>query len=281
MIAASKRAVAGTDGAPAALYALPGSARPLDTHERARADWTLMVAHDLRQPLSTIALCTELLEQARRDGHPPDARVLARVCRAVESLERMTSDLVDATALDAGRFTVEPVAIEIAPVVRAAIDHLPAVSARCEVRVDPRADVVVRADPVRLEQVLGNLVTNAVKYGEPGTRIALDITRSGDDVCVTVANRGAGIPMHELSRLFDRFERGSAARTRARGLGLGLYIARQLVEAHGGRIWASCTPDELTRFQFTLPIEPRRDFDEPASQGEEDGRVIGVRMGPR
>src|SRR5262249_36631611 len=102
---------------------------------------------------------------------------------------------------------------------------------------------------------MGNLLTNAVKYGYPGRDVWVDLGRRGDEVEIAVTNEGAGIPAEELPLLFQRFHRTrQAAEHGIAGLGLGLYIAKGLVEAHGGRIWAESTPGRTTTFHSTLPV---------------------------
>ncbi|MBI4493372.1 MAG: sensor histidine kinase, partial [Chloroflexi bacterium] len=104
------------------------------------------------------------------------------------------------------------------------------------------------------EQELGNLLSNAAKYGSPSTEIRVEVARRKAEVEVAVANQGPGIPPEDLPHLFTRFYRARQARAeRAAGLGLGLYISKGLVEAHGGRLWAESTPGQTTTFRFTLP----------------------------
>lgn len=243
------------------LYALPSVAEQIEAREQVHAEWTSMVAHDLRQPLSTIALSAEVLALAAIGSGESSAKELERIRWAVKSLTRMTSDLLDASTLAARRMRVECVPVEIAALVRDAVRHMPDLSERCDVHVDPGADVLVHADPGRVEQVLGNLLVNAAKYGEAEGKIAIDLARCDGEVRVTVSNRGPGIPAHELSRVFDRFERGRGKRKADPGLGLGLYIAKQLVEAQGGRIWARSAPGIITQLTFTLPLAAQDDAD--------------------
>jgi signal transduction histidine kinase len=107
----------------------------------------------------------------------------------------------------------------------------------------------------RLEQVLGNLLTNAVKYSDPNSEVRVDVAQNDQDVQVTVTNEGPGIAEDDLPLLFGRFYRTAAARRGgATGLGLGLFISRELIQAHGGRMWAESTPGQTTTFYFTLPI---------------------------
>jgi signal transduction histidine kinase len=113
------------------------------------------------------------------------------------------------------------------------------------------------ADPNRVAQVLGNLLSNARKHGVPGTPITVGIAAKGALVEVRVSNQGPGIPPEEIPRLFTRFARARRAHAEGTpGLGLGLYIAKGLVEAQGGRIWAESVPGATTTFSFTLPVSP-------------------------
>jgi signal transduction histidine kinase len=112
-------------------------------------------------------------------------------------------------------------------------------------------------DPVRIEQVLSNLLVNAIKYGEPGTAIGVTIVGRDAEVEIAVTNQGPGIPAAEIPQLFTRFYRSPAAeRGQEGGLGLGLYISKGIVEAHAGRLWAVSTLGETTQFFFTLPVPP-------------------------
>ena len=116
----------------------------------------------------------------------------------------------------------------------------------------------VFADPDRIEQVLGNLLANAAKYGYPNTEIQVLVTCPGTMVQVSVTNRGPGISPDDLPKLFSRFYRTSEAQNgQVSGIGLGLYIARGWVEAHGGTIWAESIPNQETTFHFTLPVHSK------------------------
>ena len=117
--------------------------------------------------------------------------------------------------------------------------------------------------------MLENLLGNAAKYGEPGTPILVDATRKGEMIEVTVTNRGPGIPADQLPNLFNRFARTKEARaSRESGLGLGLYISKGLVEAHGGRLWAESVPGETTTFHFTVPLATGPEAERSVDQGQ-------------
>jgi signal transduction histidine kinase len=121
-------------------------------------------------------------------------------------------------------------------------------------------------DPDRIFQVLSNLISNAAKYGWPDSEIRIASEARGDEIEVAVGNRGPGIPPDEQRRLFGRFSRApGGGRGRAPGLGLGLYISKGLVEAHGGRLWVESAPDDWTTFRFTVPrLPPTAEMQPPA-----------------
>jgi signal transduction histidine kinase len=140
--------------------------------------------------------------------------------------------------------------------VREVAERAAAVAPGNPVRVETRGSIPrIQADAARIEQVLGNLLSNGAKYGSPGSEILVVVERRDDAVELAVINQGEGIPAEELPKLFRRFHRSRRATERKiSGLGLGLFIAKGLVEAHGGRIWAESIPNQTTRFCFTLPV---------------------------
>jgi signal transduction histidine kinase len=173
----------------------------------------------------------------------------------------MIDELLDATRLEAQRMTLTPKAVDVAALAREVCERTANVTAGHPVLVrEAGAPREAWADPARVEQVIANLVSNAAKYGAPGSEIRVDVDGSGDAVEVTVTNQGRGLAPDELPRLFQRFMRSRASVAEGTtGIGLGLYICKGLVEAHGGRMWAESTPGETTSFHFTLPAagEPR------------------------
>lgn len=221
-----------------------------------REEWPLVVAHDLRQPVNTILLATSLLLDARSAAlEEGDMQVVKRARRAAERLARMVEDLANTALLDSGRLWLRRRHVDVGDVVRAVVEDAcakhEALSVRC---VGSGATAWV--DPDQVHRVLENLVENATKYGRRGEEIDVETKPSGDVVEVAVTNRGATIPDEQLATMFQKFTRSRAARQSGKpGLGLGLYIARQLVEAHGGRIWVESQPG-LTSFHFTLPRGP-------------------------
>ncbi len=238
--------------------------------ERLRAEWSAVVAHDLRQPLNAMRLTVELLT---RDplASPATRRRAATLHTMIARLTRMTGDLLDLSRLDARRLTIERRPFEVVACVHDAVERIApeAPDRRFEVEVTGTVPAVL-GDADRLAQVVENLLTNAVKYGEPGTPVRIAIAAAEDgarpEVVVAVINQGAPIPPADLARVFQRFERaGIAAHRGVPGIGLGLQIAQALVEAHGGRLTADSGPDRPTTFRFTLPVPPQPVVAEPAS----------------
>ncbi len=232
--------------------------------ERLRDEWTSIVAHDLRQPAGVISLTAEMLPRLR-DGNggvtgneDREARLLARVRAAAHRLDRMISDLFDFSRLEAGRLSVRQRAADAVGLARAVIEEQHVATDR-PVLFEAHGDLPQAwIDPDRYQQILANLITNAMRYGAPGLPIRVDLARSGDMLETAVTNEGPGIPAEEQPRLFDRFYRTASARADRRGgMGLGLYICKGLVDAHGGRIWVESTESGPTTFRFTVPLAPR------------------------
>jgi PAS domain S-box-containing protein len=226
--------------------------------ERLREEWASVVAHDLRQPVGAISLTAESLFRLH-GGELPDKerKAVDRIRSASKRLNRMIEDLLDASRIEAKQLSVEPRAIDFRAIVDAVLEsHREGTST---IRVVAEGETWAWIDPDRIHQVLDNLLSNAGKYGRPDTEIRIDCLDRGEMLEVVVTNQGPGIPAEELPQLFSRFGRTRDARAdRTPGIGLGLYIARGLVEAHGGRIWAESVPGATTSFHFTIPATSHR-----------------------
>lgn len=242
----------GGPGEPAGAVVAFQDISTLKELERLREEWASVIAHDLRQPISVITFSASLLKRMLgEEVHFDVWRTLEDALVASGNLDKMVNDLLDVSRLDARRLNLERRPVDLPELVRGAARRMVWMTGERRVRVEARGDVPpVLADPGRVEQVLGNLLSNAARYGDPEAEILVEIGREDDGVRVSVMNRGPGIPPEQLPRLFARFYRaGGDGRS---GLGLGLYISKGLVEAHGGRLWAESAPG-LTTFRFTLP----------------------------
>jgi signal transduction histidine kinase len=238
--------------------------------ERLRAEWSALIAHDLRQPVAVVTLASALIRKVHARGMDDvEARQLDRIDCAARRLATMIDELLDATRLEAHRMAVRPSMIDVAAIAREVCERVANVTAGHPVSVcEDGICWKAWADPTRIEQVIANLLSNASKYGASGSEIRVDVQGREEEVEVSVTNSGRGIAPEELPRLFQRFMRSHASlATGTPGIGLGLYICKGLIEAHGGRIWVESTPGERTSFHFTLPRTPGK-----ASEG---GRGLG------
>lgn len=226
--------------------------------ERLREEWAAVVAHDLRQPVSTIRLAADSLLERQAAELPENQKVaLERIRAASGRVSRMINDLLDASRIESKRLVVDCRVVNLAALIDAVVDGLEDVLGGHTLRVRVVPGLLAYVDADRIHQVLGNLISNAVKYGDAGSEIHIDVLPRGDVVEVIVTNHGPGIPPDQREQLFTRFLRARAAReSREPGLGLGLYIAKGLIEAHGGRLWVESTPGETTSFHFTVPGRP-------------------------
>jgi PAS domain S-box-containing protein len=222
--------------------------------ERLRAEWSSVVAHDLRQPLNGILLAAAVL-QRRLKSDADATEEVGHITSAGKRLQRMIGDLMDLSRLEARRLELARQRTRLPPLVLAAVTRLQLEAPTRSVVLDVRGEIPeVDVDPDRVAQVVDNLLSNALKYGSADEPIRIVVEREGEHVAVAVTNAGKGIAADELPHLFQRFQRtGDARASRVKGIGLGLYITRELVEAHGGAITVTSTPGATTTFRFTLP----------------------------
>jgi two-component system, OmpR family, phosphate regulon sensor histidine kinase PhoR len=221
--------------------------------EEARDDVVRMISHDLRTPLNAVYTQAHLLLRAPGDASKVTERARS-IVRSCERMSAMIHDLVDTTLLEAGQLQLAPVPVDLATLVPDLIERLRGGLDvdRVAVRLAPGLPLIA-ADPPRVERILTNLLSNALKYSPGESSVTLD----GDDapggfVCVTVSDRGVGIAPEDQAHLFERFFRARGAR-RPEGLGLGLYITRLLVEAHHGRIEVQSALGQGSTFRLYFP----------------------------
>jgi len=168
----------------------------------------------------------------------------------------LVDDLLDLSAIETGHLRLTRRTFDIVPLLGETAEALrPQADARdVALRVAPSdGRVLVCADRVRIGQVLTNLTANAVKYTDPGSPVTLSARRSGDGVCVEVADAGQGVPATDLPHLFDKYYRVHTPDSASRGSGLGLAVCRGIIRAHGGRIWVDSPEGQGARFLFTIP----------------------------
>lgn len=217
--------------------------------ERLRHEFLAMASHELRNPVTAIKGHAQLL---RRRGSYSERSVGAIIAQA-DQLQRLIDDLLLASQIEADRLDLHVVETDLVAAAGAAAED--ARAERPTLRVEaPPAPLVVLADRSRLHQVFANLLTNAIKYSPDGSEVVLRVMRGDGEARVAVADHGAGIPPEALPHLFDRFYRAEGAAARAQGLGLGLFITRRIVEAHGGSIGVESEVGRGSTFTVILPL---------------------------
>jgi PAS domain S-box-containing protein len=214
--------------------------------ERLQRDFFAMVTHDLRTPLTVIRSGAQLLQM--REAYR--ASTVAGILSASDRMVRLINDLADLVSLEDGHIALHRETVRLGELVREVVAGLPDAD-RSRVVVEPMDRAVEgHWDPVRLGQVVQNLIDNALSHA-PGSTLRVRVENAGSEARVTVSDDGPGIDPEHVPLLFERFYRASA--TGAGGLGLGLYICRMLIEAHGGRISVQSSPGHGSTFWFSLP----------------------------
>ena len=232
----------------------------LERLERVRQEFLSNVSHELRTPLTSILAFVETLEGGALEEPEPARRFVSIIGRNAERMRTLIEDIMELSAIESGAGRVEPRPLTLRPVVQEALNALaPKAAARAVMlanEVGPEA--VVRADPRRLEQMLLNLVDNAVKFSRAGGSVAVRHERTERDL-IRVADTGEGIPPEHLPRIFERFYRVDRARSRELGgTGLGLAIVKHLARAHGGEATVQSTPGSGSTFTIELPKNSRQ-----------------------
>jgi two-component system sensor histidine kinase KdpD len=224
--------------------------------ERMRSSLLSSVSHDLRTPLAVITGATSsLVEGAATLDQATRVELAQTAYDEATRLNWLVGNLLDMTKLESGALQVRKEWQPLEEVVGAALTRLDdRLGGRSVTTALPQDGPLVPLDSVLIEQVLINLLENAIKYTPPNSPIELSATGAGDIVTVTVADRGPGIPAGDEQRIFDKFYRARSGHGSG-GVGLGLTICRGIVEAHGGHIWVENRPDGGAAFHFTLPVE--------------------------
>ena len=226
--------------------------------ETIRRDFISNVSHELRTPLASLKALTETLRDGALEDPKAAHRFLGRIETEVDALTQMAQELLELTRIESGQVPLEFKAIPAASLLLSAADRMRAQAERAGLVIRlgaPQDTTNVRADPSRLEQVLVNLIHNALKFTHPGGEVVLSVQTEKEAVRFAVRDTGVGIPADDLERIFERFYKADRARSGG-GTGLGLSIARHIVEAHGGRIWAESEEGRGSTFYFTIPVAP-------------------------
>lgn len=224
--------------------------------ESARTDFVANVSHELRTPLSLIKGYVETLLDGARDNPEVAERFLRTIERNAERLKLLIDDLLTISELESGRLQLNLQPLNLTRLAeKVLLDFQTRAGQKSISLVNEIPDLTVVGDAARLEQVLDNLVDNAIKYGREQGRVVVSARTAAASIEVAVADDGPGIPAESLERVFERFYRVDKARSREQGgTGLGLSIVKHIVLAHRGQVWAESESGRGATFHFTLPV---------------------------
>ncbi|MGI5862851.1 MAG: PAS domain S-box protein [Myxococcales bacterium] len=239
--------------------------------DRFREEYVSLVSHDLRSPLSVIVgQAGSLQKTLAKKGLEREAAATVAMLRNARRMTRMLDELADSVRLESGRMQMRKQPTDLLAFARDFTTRVFGTTEERE-RIELRFESAlppISLDADRIERVLANFISNALKYSAPDRPVRVRIERRGDEAVVSVSDEGPGIAPGELARIFERFYRSPTSQQRAEGLGLGLYISRLIVEAHGGRVWAESELGKGSTFCFSLPIGAE---ETAAKAGEQPG----------
>ncbi len=226
--------------------------------ETVRRDFVSNLSHELRTPLASLKALAETLQDGALDDPPAARRFVDRMQTEVDALTQMVNELLELSRIESGRLILDLKPVAAYELLFSASERMRLQAERAGLNlhvINEDDNLKVRADAARLEQVLVNLIHNAVKFTKPGGEIALLAETGEGGVRFAVRDNGVGISADDLSRIFERFYKSDRSRAGG-GTGLGLSIARHIVEAHGGKIWAQSREGDGSIFFFTIPSQP-------------------------
>ncbi|NMO20071.1 PAS domain S-box protein [Pyxidicoccus fallax] len=237
-----------------------------DAHEaiQVRDDFLSIASHELKTPLTPLRLHLQVLKHALESGQPVTPERVDKALGQVRRLSALVNDLLDASCVGAGRMELQRTPMSLPELVREVFSDFRATSTQHLLTYEgPDEDLLVSGDRGRLVQVLANLLENAIKYSPLGGAVRVTLIRSEGDAVVSVVDSGIGIPKEEQAHLFERFFRARNAPVSGfGGLGLGLYICRDIIERHGGHIWVESELGRGSAFHVSLPVLATRSVHE-------------------
>ncbi len=222
---------------------------------RARDEMVGVVSHDLRNPVAAVKMLSRMMLREQESGGAADRENIELIAQAAEQMDALIRDLLDVNRLDAGRLAIAAAPVDPSVLLTDSLQTLRPLVEEKGIDLDLQIETAlpkVLADRERIQQTLSNLVGNAIKFSSPGSKIVVAVRSDRDGAVISVLDSGTGIAVEHLPRVFDRYWQSS--RTNRQGAGLGLAIAKGIVEAHGGRIWIESRPGEGTTASFTLPL---------------------------
>ena len=254
--------------------------------DRLKSQFLSIASHELKTPLTAISGYLQVtLREARRRlsaGQPSledwqsEQQTLVdhlqKVTAQTARLARLVDELLDVSRIETGRLALRQAQLDLGDLSKDVVTRMQLHTADHSITYSGDDGAIVHGDRDHLEQVLNNLIGNAIKYSPAARPIEVSVRRVGDEVEVSVADQGVGIPPQELQSIFGLFYRSpEAASGQVAGMGLGLYICKEIVDRHGGRIWAESTPSKGSTFYFTIPRAPAEEVVPSGNQPQSVG----------
>ena len=222
--------------------------------DRQREDIIGFVAHELRNPLANIVLCNELLGEIINENNIEAATdLITRSKNNVMRLNKMIAELYDATKIGSGNMPVETAEFNFGEMVKDAVETIEVLHPDYTIIINGKADVLTHGDRYRLIQVITNYLSNGIKYSKGSSEVELTLQHDDKSITVSVKDKGLGISKDQLPYIFNRFFRAEKTKN-LEGVGLGLYLCRQIIKAHDGNVWAESEESKGSTFYFSIPI---------------------------
>jgi signal transduction histidine kinase len=223
--------------------------------EQRKDEFICMASHELRTPLTGLLGSTQLLQrQLAGSDHPQTLRGIARIETQAKRLSRLIADLFDLSKIQAGKLTFAEETVDVDRLVREVVEQFQQTSQAHQISIEGSAPGTIVGDRERLDQVLINLLTNAMKYSPQAEQIIVHLSSTAEGLTVSVQDFGIGIPKTEQEKVFERFYRGTGKQNRTvAGLGIGLFIADQIIEHYRGKLWVESVEGQGSTFSFSLP----------------------------
>jgi len=234
------------------------NALELQAAVKTRDEFMALASHELKTPLTSLLIKTQLLEKRLANGHIEQEKMIDFLTfsqRQIKRLSRLIDNLLDVTRISSGKFKLQKEKLDFCVMLKEVIDATMPIFNREGIeapQIDSCSEIIGEWDLIRIEQVITNLLTNAIRYGKGGP-IFISLKKNQDGLLFSIRDQGGGIDESNLEKIFDRFERFVNPNDIS-GLGLGLYLSRKIVEAHGGKIWAESRLDHGTVFYMQLPV---------------------------
>lgn len=222
--------------------------------EQQREDLINFVSHELRNPMANLALVLELLPESIKNNHTAEVDEYMKTATAnLKRLKQVIEELYDSTRAATGHLSVHKAGFQLPDMVSEAVGTVKLMSPGYEIDYSDMPDIRLHADRFRLIQVLNNYLTNAIKYADGSKRIDVDASVADNMLVMSVTDYGPGIPEDQLPHVFNKYYRGQSS-ARMDGLGLGLYVCKEIISAHGGQVWATTEPGKGSTFFFSIPV---------------------------